>query len=267
MPRRAATRDDAQRHAHAPQRATVRRICHDRWVKPWELIAETRTPAGERMTLMRHDREWMILSDDKPLMSSRMHGSEESLATLGCERLLAAPAPRVLVGGLGLGFTLAAALRLLPRKATVVVAELVPAVVDWNRGSLGELAGHPLADPRVRVDVADVLVTMRSAPATFDAVLLDVDNGPDAFTTPRNAALYGVHGLATIRAALKPGGVLAIWSAERDQEFERRLKDNGFIVRAERVRVREAKSGPRHTIFLGQVGPLPAKTARPRRVV
>lgn len=235
-------------------------------MKPWVLLGETRTPAGERMTLMRHDREWMILCDDKPLMSSRMHGSEESLATLGCDGLLRAAAPRVLVGGLGLGYTLAAALRLLPRTATVVVSEFVPAVVDWNRGPLGELAGHPLDDPRVTVDGADVVVTLRSTPAPFDAVLLDVDNGPDAFTTPRNAALYGDAGLATIRAALKPSGVLAIWSAEADQAFERRLKDNGFAVQVERVRVREAKSGPRHFIFLGRPLARPTGAGRPRRL-
>ncbi len=235
-------------------------------MKPWVLLGETRTPAGERMTLMRHDREWMILCNDKPLMSSRMHGSEESLATLGCEGLTDAAAPRVLVGGLGLGYTLAAALRLLPRTATVVVSEFVPAVVDWNRGPLGDLAQHPLDDPRVTVDVADVVVTLRSTPAPFDAVLLDVDNGPDAFTTPRNAALYGEAGLATIRAALKPGGRLAIWSAEVDHAFERRLKGNGFAVQVERVRVREGKSGPRHFIFLGRPVMPPAKAGRPRKV-
>ena len=223
-------------------------------MKRWELLGEARTPQGELLTLMRQDREMVLLADGKPLMSSRAHGSEEALAALGCRDLqqLRADPPSVLVGGLGMGFTLAATLRLLPPTATVVVAELVAAVVDWNRGPLGALAQHPLRDPRVRVEVADVRVTLQSNTSRFDAVLLDVDNGPDAFTTSNNVALYADQGLAAIRAALKPGGVLAVWSAWEDRKFEQRLKANGFHVTVERVRARGKKGGRRHTLFLGR---------------
>ena len=135
--------------------------------------------------------------------------------------------------------------------ATVIVAELIPAVVEWNRGPLGPLAGHPLKDRRVRVDIGDVATTLRSGLGRFDAVLLDVDNGPDAFTSSRNAGLYDDRGLATIRAALKVGGVLAVWSAREDRKFEQRLRYGAFTVEVERVRGRLKKGGPRHTIFLG----------------
>ena len=184
-------------------------------------------------------------------MSSRMHGSEEALAAVACRRLRTVERPCVLVGGLGMGFTLRATLDLLPADAIVVVAELVAAVVEWNRGPLGPLAGHPLKDKRVRIEVGDVAVTLRSAPRRFDAVLLDVDNGPAAFTTPDNSRLYDDRGLAAVRAALKSGGVLAIWSARDDRKFEQRLRYGGFAVEVERVRGRLKKGGPRHTIFLG----------------
>ena len=168
-------------------------------MKPWERLGETTTPGGTKLALTRRDTEYVLLADGYSLMSSRAHGSEESLATLACARLQNAKAPCVLVGGLGMGYTLRAALDLLPPSATVVVAELLPAVVEWNRGPLGPLAGHPLDDPRVTVEVRDVLLSLRAHPGRFDAVLLDVDNGPDAFFTPGNAALYGDTGLFSIR--------------------------------------------------------------------
>jgi spermidine synthase len=220
-------------------------------VKPWELLGQARTPEGDDMTLMRRGGEHIVLANGKTLMSSRMHGSEEALATLACRRARALEHPWVLVGGLGMGFTLRATLDLLPPTAIVVVAELMPAVVEWNRGPLGPLAGHPLRDRRVRLDVCDVIATLRSSPGRFDAVLLDVDNGPDAFTASRNAGLYNDRGLATIRAALRLGGVLAVWSAWEDRKFEQRLRYATFIVEVERVRGRLKKGGPRHTIFLG----------------
>lgn len=189
------------------------------------------------------------MAGGKSLMSSRMHGSEQALAALAFRRI-DNPNASVLVGGLGMGFTLRAALDLLPPDATVVVAELVPAVVEWNRGVLGPLAGHPLRDPRVRVDISDVADTLESSAGCFDAVLLDVDNGPDAFTAPANARLYNDRGLAAARRALKPGGVLAVWSAWEDRRFEQRLRYAGFVVHVERVRARLKKGGPRHTIFL-----------------
>ena len=219
-------------------------------MKPWELLGDTRTPDDERLTLMRRDRELAIFANGKLLMSSRMHGSEEALATFGCERARTLEAPAVLVGGLGMGFTLRAALDLSPPDATVVVAELLPAVVEWNRGPLGPLAQHPLNDKRVRVVVGDVGVTLRSHVAAFDAVLLDVDNGPDAFSTSANANLYSDRGLASIHTALRPGGVLAVWSAWEDRKFEQRLKYNRFTVRVQRVRARLKQGGPRHSIFL-----------------
>jgi spermidine synthase len=220
-------------------------------VKPWELLGEATAPGGETLTLMRQDREFVILANGRPLMSSRMHGSEEALAQLGCEHVARAEEPRALVGGLGMGFTLAATLARLPESAQVVVAELVPGVVDWNRGPLGECAGRPLKDRRVVVVVGDVLDTLATSSAAFDAVLLDVDNGPDAFTAAGNAALYGDRGLAIIRASLRPGGVVAVWSAWEDRKFEQRLRAAGFAVNVQRVRARLKKGGPWHTIFLG----------------
>jgi spermidine synthase len=161
----------------------------------------------------------------------------------------------VLIGGLGMGYTLRATLDSLPPDATVVVAELIPAVVEWNRGPLGPLAGHPLRDKRVRVEMGDVAVTLRSAAAQFDAVLLDVDNGPAAFTTSDNAWLYDDRGIATVRAALKADGVLAVWSAREDHKFEKRLRYGKFTVQAERVCGRLKNGGPRHTIYLGYKTP------------
>ena len=202
------------------------------------------------MALTRRDREYIILADGKPLMSSRMHGSEEALATFACERARVLADPCVLVGGLGMGFTLRAALNVLPRGATVIVAELVPAVVEWNRGPLAPLAERPLEDRRVRVFEGDVLDALRGNRAGFDAVILDVDNGPRAFTDASNAALYTNAGIATARGALRDNGVLAVWSAWEDRKFEQRLRYAGFTVKVTRVRARLKKGGPRHTLFL-----------------
>jgi spermidine synthase len=202
------------------------------------------------MALTRRDREYIILADGKPLMSSRMHGSEEALATLACERARTLEDPCVLVGGLGMGFTLRAALNVLPPEATVIVAELVPAVVEWNRGPLAPLAERPLEDRRVQVFEGDVLDALRANRARLDAVILDVDNGPAAFTDSSNATLYTNEGIATGRGALKGNGVLAVWSAWDDRKFEQRLRYAGFNVEVTRVRARLKKGGPRHTLFL-----------------
>jgi len=222
-------------------------------LRPWELLGQTRTPDGEDMSLTRQGSEYVILASGKPLMSSRMHGSEEALAAFGCGEARARDEPCVLVGGLGMGFTLRATLDVLPPGAVVVVAELVPAVVEWNRGPLGPLAGHPLKDKRVYVELGDVAATLRASTRRFDAVLLDVDNGPAAFTATHNARLYDDGGLAAARAALTPGGVIAVWSAWEDRRFEQRLKHAGFTVQVERVRGRLKKGGPRHTIFIGHL--------------
>jgi spermidine synthase len=220
-------------------------------LKPWELVGETRTPDGSLMALMRRDREHVILANGKPLMSSLMHGSEEALATLACKRARTLPEPCVLVGGLGMGFTLRATLDVLPADAIVIVVELLPAVVEWNRGPLAPLAGEPLKDRRVRVVTGDVAAELESSQNRFDTVLLDVDNGPSAFTESANAGLYTDRGLTGARAALRAGGVLAVWSARDDRKFEQRLRYNGFTVEVTRVRARLKQGGPRHTIFLG----------------
>ncbi len=220
-------------------------------MKPWELLGETRTPDGTLLALQRRDREYVILANGKSLMSSLMHGSEEALAAHACRRVRDWEQPCVLVGGLGMGFTLRATLDLLPGDATVVVAELLPAVVEWNRGPLGELAGRPLDDSRVRVAVEDVGVTLRASAGRFHAILLDVDNGPASFTESANAGLYADSGLAAARAALKPAGVLAVWSAWDDRKFEQRLRYAGLTVEVEHVRARLKKGGPHHTLFFG----------------
>jgi spermidine synthase len=194
------------------------------------------------------------MANGKSLMSSRMHGSEEALAALACERI-ASPAPSVLVGGLGMGFTLRATLDLLGAEATIVVAELLHGIVEWNRGDLGPLARHPLRDARVQLEISDVADVLQSVSDRFDAVLLDVDNGPDAFTADANARLYAERGLAAAHRALKPGGALAVWSAWEDRRFEQRLRYAGFAVHVERVRARLKKGGPKHTIFVARKGP------------
>jgi spermidine synthase len=220
-------------------------------VKPFELLGQTLSPDGSAMKLIRRGDEYLLLVDGAILMSSRMHGSEEALATLACQRVRTLEQPSVLIGGLGMGFTLRATLDLLPQDATVVVVELVPAVVEWNRGPLGPLAKHPLKDKRVRVETGDVVVTLSSCLGQFDAVLLDVDNGPTAFTAANNAGLYDNRGIAAARAALKTEGVLAVWAAQDDRKFEQRLRDGRFDVQVQRLRGRLKKGGPRHTIFLG----------------
>jgi spermidine synthase len=219
-------------------------------MRPIELLSEIQAPDGTHVALTRHDREFIILAGGKPLMSSRMHGSEQALAAFGCRHIPPHDAC-VLIGGLGMGFTLRATLDGLPPDATVVVAELIPEVVEWNRGVLGPLANHPLQDARVKIEVGDVGVVIRASRARFHAILLDVDNGPDAFTATGNVALYGDDGLAAARAALRPRGILAVWSAWEDRRFEQRLRYAGFTVKVERVRARLKQGGPRHTIFIG----------------
>jgi spermidine synthase len=222
-------------------------------VKPWEFLGQTRTPEGEEMTLTRHGTEYVINAGGQTLMSSRMHGSEEALATFACARARTLETPCCLIGGLGMGFTLRTALDLLPPAATVIVAELIPALVEWNRGPLGTLARHPLRDRRVVLEVGDVAAVLHATPRRFDAVLLDVDNGPTAFTASHNAGLYDDQGLAAVRAALRPEGVFAVWSSREDRRFEQRLRYAGFDVTVERVRGRLKKGGPRHVIFIGAV--------------
>jgi spermidine synthase len=221
-------------------------------VKPLELLGQTVSPDGSVMKLIRRGDEYLILVHGAIPMSNRMHGSEEALATFAFQRMRTLERPSVLIGGLGMGFTLRATLDLLPSDAAVVVAELVPAVVEWNRGPLGPLAKHPLKDKRVRVETGDVAVTLSSRLGQFDAVLLDVDNGPAALTDSNNAGLYDSRGIAAAHASLKKTGVLAIWAAKEDRKFKQRLRDGGFDVQVQRPRGRLIKGGPRHTIFLAR---------------
>ncbi len=185
------------------------------------------------------------------LMNSRMHSSELALAELGCAHLKGRENARVLVGGMGMGFTLAAALKAVSQSSQVVVAELVPEVIEWNKGPLGECAGRPLDDNRVQVHVGDVAELFILRQATYDAVLLDVDNGPEGFTQADNNDLYSMESLQAIRDSLHPGGVLAIWSAWHDEKFTRQLKKSGFKVKDKTVRAHKGK-GSRHTIYLAR---------------
>jgi spermidine synthase len=218
-------------------------------VIPWRTLGSAVTPDGGTLVLQERDGELVIRADGYVLMSSRVHGSEEALAETVCARLAGAT-PRLLIGGLGLGYTVRAALDRLPAGASVTVAELVPAVVDWNRGPLADLAGRPLDDPRVTVATADVSAVLAAAPpASTDAVLLDVDNGPTALPRSANAALYEAGGIAAARRALRPGGILGVWSAGSDDAFAARLRRGGFTVEIERVRAR-GRVGTRHVLFI-----------------
>lgn len=223
-------------------------------MKRFELLGQAVAADGTAMKLVRRGDEYMILADGAVLMSSRMHGSEEELARLGCERVRTRAGISVLIGGLGMGFTLRATLDLLRADATVVVAELVPEVVEWNRGPLGPLAGEPLKDRRVRVEIEDVGALLRSGAEAgrFDAVLLDVENGPAAFAAVNSTSLYDDGGIAAARGALKSEGVLAVWAAQDDQKFAQRLRAGGFEVQVKRVRARLKEGGSRHTIFVGR---------------
>lgn len=207
--------------------------------------------SSSRMELFRQGQEWSIWVNGDPLMTTSKSGSEVALAELGCRKLADRPDAGVLVGGLGMGFTLAAALRLAGPQARVHVAELVPSVVAWNREHLGSFAGFPLDDPRTVVDVADVADVLRRSPGTFDAILLDVDNGPSAMTQDANVWLYQPQGLETIREALRPGGTVAFWSAYADQTFTRRLAKSGYAVSEHAVGAHGGK-GSRHMIWLGE---------------
>lgn len=191
-----------------------------------------------------------ITSVPGDLMNSRTHGSEDSLGTLACQRLQQSGSARVLIGGLGMGFTLAAALSCLDKDAQVVVAELVPGVVAWNKQHLGECAGHPLKDPRVTTKLADVRGLIESSENQFDAILLDVDNGPEALTHPHNDHLYSQAGLRQAHGALRSNGTLAVWSATPSPAFRKRLENSGFQVAEKQVRAHKGR-GARHTIWLG----------------
>lgn len=223
---------------------------------PWSLIDKAPIPGGEgELRLMRRGEEFSIRLGANELMNSRLSGSEEALATLSLERLRSRPMPRVLIGGLGMGFTLRAALAVLDADARVIVAELVPAVVAWARGPMAELHGASLSDPRVSIEEGDVARLIRSGAARYDAMLLDVDNGPEGLTRDANDGLYAKAGLSAARAALKPGGVLAVWSSSGpDEAFKHRLRQAGFGVEEIKVRARGGKGGARHIVWIATRG-------------
>lgn len=234
-------------------------------MKPWETVERARAPDGTEIVLSRRGDEWVVRAAGRVLMSSRVHGSEEALAALALARVAR---PRtILIGGLGLGFTLRAALDRLPPDARAVVAELTPALVAWNRGPVAELAGRPLDDPRVRLQTGDVRDRIEEARGAFDAILLDVDNGPSALQAHAgNTALYGERAIRACRDALRAGGVLAVWSAGPDAAYRERLERAGFDVEAAPVPARGAGSGgARHVVFVASKRDVRAPRVTPRR--
>lgn len=221
-------------------------------MKPYQRLAEATAPDGTVLTLYRHDGAYLLRAGTIELMSTRRSFSEERLGTLACEPLATVRGAAVLIGGLGFGFTLKAALRTLAPDAEVVVAELLPEVIAWNENAEYALAGDALHDPRVTLEQDDVARILRRDRSAYDAILLDVDNGAEAFTTVGNGALYGDAGIGLAMAALRPEGVLAYWSATPEPAFEARLRQAGLIVHAERARA-YGTGGPAHTIILGQL--------------
>jgi spermidine synthase len=217
---------------------------------PWEHLDSAQIPDGGELRLMRRGAELSIMSGSTELMNSRLSGSEKALATLAIERLAGRARLQVLIGGLGMGFTLRAALAELSKDAGVVVAELVPAVVAWARGPMAELFAGCLDDPRVTVREADVVDLIGSSRAVFDAILLDVDNGPGGLNRDANDRLYSIGGLNAAKRALRPGGVLAVWSGGRDDGFTRRLGSAGYEAEEIGVRATGGKRGARHVIWL-----------------
>ncbi len=220
----------------------------------WTLVDTADIPGGATLQLFRHDKDFSIrVAGSGVLMNTRGHGSEDALAELACAKIATRSRPRVLIGGLGMGFTLATALRCLPSGADVVVAELLTAVIAWNRGALGEYAGHPLRDRRSTVYEGDIIEILKSDCRPYDAIVLDVDNGPDAFTRKENEWLYTSSGLAAAYQALRPNGVLAVWSAAADPSFTARLQKAGFQTEQLRPRARRGK-GARQIVWIAERG-------------
>lgn len=224
----------------------------------WELLDTATLPSGDHVTLDRRGDEYVIRVAGFELMSSRQHGSEERLAEFAVSNAGVPKIESVLVGGLGMGFTLRAVLDLLPERAHVTVAELIPEVVRWNETHLRDLAGHPLSDPRVKVTVGDVADLVRRSRHDYDVILMDTDNGPEGTTQDENEWLYSAGGLAALRSALRPAGVLAVWSMFPSETFTKRLQKAGFDVEVKFVRSR-GKKGNRHVIWVAR------KRARDRR--
>lgn len=236
-------------------------------MKPRLKLAATRTPDGSELVLYQHDRDFHIEVNGQDLMQSRHHESELELARLGCAHLTGQRETSVLIGGLGMGYTLRQTLDLLAPQAQVVVGELLPAVIDWNRRFLGELNGHPLADPRVELITGDIVKLIASAKARFDAILLDVDNGPRAMTDAGNQRLYGYAGVAACKKALRNQGCLAVWSAEPSKAYELLLVNCGFQVRRYRVHAHKGSKSPSRFVWVASENGanLPPGGSEPRR--
>ncbi len=220
-------------------------------MKPRELLATAQIPGGDELRLYKRDTDFIIALGANELMSSRSSGSEEALALLTIDRLQT-EAPHLLIGGYGMGFTLRAALARLGPQARCTVVELVPEIIDWARGPMAALTAGCLDDPRVDLVIRDVARAIRGAERAYDAILLDVDNGPDGLTRADNDEIYSTHGLVAAKKALKPGGVLAIWSAGPDEKFARRLKHAGFDVEEVMVRAGRGGKGARHIIWFAR---------------
>lgn len=220
---------------------------------PWKIIGRAKAASGGDLVLSERGGEYSLRINGWELMSSRKHGSEDAMADVGLRELKNPAEARVLVAGLGIGFSLRATLDKLPATAKVTVAEMVPAIVEWNRGVLGPLAGHPLDDPRVTLVVGDVRDVMRKQPGGFDAVLLDTDNNETAFTDLSAAALYGPAGLKDARKALRPKGTLVIWNAGPDVKFEKRLGQAGFKAESVVAPAQSNGKGAKHVLFVGRL--------------
>jgi spermidine synthase len=218
----------------------------------WIQLAKARVPGEDgELLLQQRGEEYSIRVDGYELMNTRVHGSEDALAELACSRLKEPDRAHVLVGGLGMGFTLAAVLKAIGPKSKATVAELVPEVVEWNRGPMGAASGDPLSDPRTIVKTMDVAEVIRASSSTFDAILLDVDNGPASLVAKKNDRLYTRAGLRAAHAALRPDGVLAIWSSADDPAFTRRLQQNGFEPEIHRVGSHRGR-GPRYYVWIAK---------------
>ena len=217
---------------------------------PWSLLDTAQVPGGGELRLKRRGTEFSITLGQNELMNSRRGGSEEALATITCARIQLCQRPQVLIGGLGMGFTLRAALAALGPDARIVVAELVPAVCAWARGPMAEIFGESLTDPRASIHEADVGGLIRSGSSNFDAILLDVDNGPEGITRKSNDGLYDIEGLSAAYTTLRPGGVLAVWSSARNLKFSQRLCKTGFAVEEVMVGANGSRGGARHTVWL-----------------
>lgn len=234
-------------------------------MNPWVLIDTVPLPDGRgNIRLIQRADEFSIMLGTIALMNSRLSGSEEAMASLSWARIRDRPRAHMLIGGLGMGFTLRAALAELPATAKITVAELMPAVLDWAKGPMAAIFDGCLDDPRVDIKISDVRDIIASAKASYDAILLDVDNGPDGLTIETNDGLYSMKGLNAAKAALRPGGVLAIWASAPDRAFTQRLQRAGFAVEEERVRANRKSRGSRHVIWLATKTPTYSHAASPR---